>query len=115
QKVQLVGVLENGNDQAPIECDCDTNVHVPVITNAVAFNRSIDDGELLKRNNRRADEKWHEGQANAVALLEARLQFVAEIDDAGQVNFEHRVDVSAGAARFDHALRDDLAHVGQRN
>jgi len=27
-------------------------------------------------------------------------------------NFEHTVDVSAGAAGFDHALGDDLAHVG---
>ena len=54
----------------------------------------------------------HEGKPRAVALLEAVLELVAQIDDASQVHFEHAVDVSAGAARFDHALRDDLAHLG---
>ena len=34
------------------------------------------------------------------------------VDDASQINFEHAVNVSAGAARFDHPLRNDLAHVG---
>src|SRR5882672_4417916 len=50
-----------------------------------------------------------------MALLEAILQFVAEVHDAGHVHFEHAVDVSAGAAGLDHALRDDLAHLRHWN
>ncbi len=46
-----------------------------------------------------------------MTLLEAVFQLVAQVDDAGDIDFKHAVDVSAGAARFDHALRDDLAHV----
>jgi len=44
--------------------------------------------------------------------FESILELVAEIDNAGHIHFEHTVDVSAGAAGFDHALGDDLAHVG---
>ena len=47
------------------------DVYVPVIANAVAFERRIDDRKLLQRNDRSAHEKWHERQACAIALLEA--------------------------------------------
>ena len=50
-----------------------------------------------------------------MALLEGIFEFVAEVDDAGHVDLEHAVDVSAGAARLDHALSDDFAHLGHRN
>ena len=79
---------------------------MPVIANAFSFERGIDDRELLQANDRGAYEKWHERQTRAVALLETGLQFVAEIDDARDVHFEHAVDVRAGAARLDHPLRD---------
>ncbi len=115
QEVQFVGVLEHGDDQSPVERDRDADIYVPVIANAIAFERSVHDRELLQADDRRAHEKWHEGQARAVALLESGLQLVAEIDDAGHVHFEHAVDVRAGAARLDHALRDDAAHVGHGN
>jgi hypothetical protein len=38
--------------------------------------------------------------------------FGAQGDDAREIHLVHTVDVSAGAARLDHALGDDLAHVG---
>ena len=56
-------------------------------------------------------KKGHEGETRAIALLKAVLQFVAQIDDASHIHLEHAVDVSAGAARFDHALGNDLAHL----
>ena len=83
-----------------------------VVADAVAFERAVDDGILLQRDDGGAHEERHESKSRSVALLESVLEFVAQIDDASHVHFEHAVDVSAGAARFDHALRDDLAHVG---
>jgi hypothetical protein len=77
----------------------------------LAFERRVDDGELLQGDDGRAHEERHEGQSRAVALLESGLQFVTQGNDFGDVYLEHGVDVGAGAARFDHALRDDPAHV----
>ena len=112
EEVEFVGVFEDGDDESPIESDGDACVDVFVIANAVAFERSVDDGILLQGDDGGAYEKWHEGQARAVTLLESVLEFVAEIDDAGHIHFEHAVDVGAGAARLDHALSDDLTHLG---
>ena len=86
-----------------------------VIADAIAFEGGVDDGELLEGDDGGADEKGHEGEARAIALLEAVFEFVAQADDAGHVHFEHAVDVSAGAAGFDHALGDDFAHLRHGN
>src|SRR5277367_4706402 len=82
-----------------------------VVAEAVAFERTVDDGILLQGDDGSANKERHESESSAVALLESVLELVAQVDDASQIHFEHAVDVSAGAARFDHALRDDLAHV----
>ena len=111
EEVEFVGAFEDGDDESPIEGYGDSGVDVLVIAEAVAFQGSVDDGKLLDGDDGGADEEGHEGEARAVALLEAVLQLVAQIDDAGHIHFEHAVDVSAGAARFDHALGDDLAHL----
>src|SRR5208282_806173 len=113
KKVELVGVLENGDDEPPIERDGDAGIDMLVVADAVAFERAVDDRILLQGDDGSAHEKRHEGKPRAVALLEAVLELVSQVDDASYVHFEHAVDVSAGAARFDHALRDDLAHLGQ--
>src|SRR5665811_216707 len=112
EEVEFVGVLENGDDEPPIERDGDAGVDVLVVADAVAFERTIDDGILLKGDDGRAHKERHEGKPRAVALLETVLELVAQIDDAGHIYFEHAMHVSAGAARFDHALCDDLAHLG---
>ena len=41
----------------------------------------------------------------------ADLFLLRRLNDAGKVHLEHAVHVSAGAARLDHALGDDLAHL----
>src|ERR1019366_2557147 len=112
EEVELVGVLENGDDESPIERDGDAGVDVLVVTDAIAFERTVDDGILLQGDDGGAHKERHEGKPRAIALLEAVLELVSQIDDASHVHLEHAVDVSAGAARFDHALRDDLAHLG---
>lgn len=111
EEVELVGAFEDGNDESPIEGNGDAGVDVLVVADVVAFERSVDDGELLQRDDGGADEEGHEGEARAIALLESVFKFVAQINDAREVDFEHAVDVSAGAARLDHALGDDLAHI----
>src|SRR5579862_2396360 len=50
KKVQITGILEDGNDESPIESDRDAHVDVAVIANIVAFNVGIDDGPLLQCN-----------------------------------------------------------------
>ena len=77
----------------------------------VAFHRRVHDGELLQADDGGADEERHEGEARAVALLESGFGFVAQLHNAGEIDLKHAVHVGAGAARFDHALGDDLAHL----
>src|ERR1039458_1785073 len=112
EEVEFVGVLEHGDDETPIERNGDARVDVLVVADAVAFERAVDDRILLQGDDGSSHKERHEGEPRAVALLEAGLQLVSQIDDASHIHFEHTVDVSAGAARFDHALRDDLAHLG---
>src|ERR1700758_2985804 len=115
EEVQFIGVLEDGNDQPPVKSYGDAGVHVAVVANVVAFEGRIHDWELLEGNDRGTHEKWHEGEARAVALFETVLQLVAQVDDARQVHFKHGVDVGTGAAGFDHALGNDLAHLAHRD
>ena len=82
-----------------------------MVADIVALQRGVDDWPLLHGDNGGAHKERHEGEADAVALLESGLLFGAQGDDAGEIHFVHTVDVSAGAARLDHALGDDLAHV----
>src|SRR5450631_632210 len=47
EEVEFVGVLENGDDESPVERDGDASVDVLVVADAVAFQRAVDDGILL--------------------------------------------------------------------
>src|SRR6266478_1079135 len=115
EEVELVGVLENGDDESPIKGDRDASVDVLVVADALAFERAVYDRILLQGDDGSAHKEWHEGKARAVTLFEAILELVSQIDDASHIHLEHAVDVSAGAARFDHALGNDLAHFGHRH
>src|SRR5580700_7094910 len=115
EEVEVAGILEDGDDESPVESDGDADVDLTVVADIVAFDRGVDDWPLLHRDDGGAHEEWHEGEAHAMALLECVLVFGAQGDDAGEIHFVHAVDVSAGAARLDHALGDDLAHVGHGN
>ena len=86
-----------------------------MVVKAVVFDRGVQDGKLLQSDNGGANEERHERQPHAITLLETVFQLVAQVDDAGHVHFEEIVNVGAGAARLDHALRDDLAHLAHRD
>ena len=69
-----------------------------MVAEAFAFHRGIHDGELLQRDNSRADKKRHESEACAIALFKARFELIAKIDDTSDVHFKHAVNVGAGPA-----------------
>ena len=106
EEIQVARILEDGDDESPVEGDSDAHVDLAVITDVVAFEAGVDDRPLLQGDNGGPHEEWHEGEASAVALLESGFVLIAQIDDAGEVHLVHAVDVSAGAAGLDHALRD---------
>src|SRR6202007_2728719 len=41
EKVEIAGVLEDGNDESPVEGDGDSDVDVAVVADIVAFERSV--------------------------------------------------------------------------
>src|SRR5260370_14695083 len=53
EEVELVGVLENGDNESPIEGNGDARVHVLVVADVVAFERAVDAGILLQRDDGR--------------------------------------------------------------
>src|SRR5450759_688422 len=112
EEVEFVGVLENGDNESPIERDGDAGVDVLVVADAVAFERAVDDRILLQGDDGGTHKERHEGEPRAVALREVVLELVSQVYDARHIHLEHAVDVSAGTARFDHTLRDDPAHLG---
>ena len=115
EEVLLFRLLDDGDDEAPVERDGDADVDVLVVADGVAFDRAIDDGVLAQRDDGGARDERHVGELDAVALLVLRLLLFAELDDARHVHLEDGVDVRAGALRLDHALRDDGAHLRHRD
>jgi len=71
EEVEISGVLEDRDDEAPVERDGDTHVNVAMITDVVAFEAGVDDGPLLQGHDGGAHEEGHEGEAGAVALFES--------------------------------------------
>jgi len=70
---------------------------------------------LAQRDDGGARDERHVGQLDAVALLIFRLFALAQPNDARHVHLEDGVDVWAGLLGFDHAARDDAAHLGHGN
>ena len=77
EEIQLVGILQHWNDQAPVERDRDTNIDVAMVADAFAFDGGVNNGKLLQRDNDCARKKRHEGEPGPVALFERRFVFVA--------------------------------------
>ncbi len=75
----------------------------------------VDDGMLAQCDDGGAGDERHVGQLDAVALLVLVLFLLAQLDDARHVHLEDGVDMRAGALGFDHALRDDGAHLRHWN
>ena len=49
----LLRMLDDGDDQAPLQRDGDAEIDVLVVVDGAAFKRGVDDGELLQRVRRR--------------------------------------------------------------
>ena len=71
EEVEVAGILEDGDDESPVEGDGDAHVDVAVVADVVAFDDGVDDGPLLQGDDGGAHEERHEGEAGAVALLES--------------------------------------------
>ncbi len=73
EEVEISGVFEDGDDESPVERDGDAHVDAAVVADVIAFERRVDDGPLLQCDDGGAHEERHEGEADAVALLESGL------------------------------------------
>src|SRR5581483_462360 len=89
EEIQVAGVLEDGDDESPIQGDSDAHVDVAMVADIVAFDVGVEDGPLLQGDDGGADEEGHEGQAGPMALLKSGLELSAQVHDAGEVHFVH--------------------------
>src|ERR1700724_1642038 len=65
EEVELIGVLENGDNESPIEGDGDAGVNVLVVADVVAFERAVDDRILLQDVDGGATKKGLKGDPRA--------------------------------------------------
>ena len=105
-------LLDDRDDEAPVQRDGDADVDVLVVEDGVALDRGVDHGVLAQGGDGGAGDERHVGELDAVALLVLVLFFLAQADDAGHIDLEDGVDVRAGVLGLDHALGDDAAHFG---
>jgi hypothetical protein len=59
EEVFLLCLLDDGNDEAPLERNGNADVDVLVITDRLAFNRAVDDRVLAQRNDGGAGDEGH--------------------------------------------------------
>src|SRR5208283_3464087 len=57
EEVEVSGVLENGDDEAPVEGDGDADVDASMVTDVIAFDVGVDDRPLLQGDDGGADEE----------------------------------------------------------
>src|SRR5262249_44573257 len=76
-------------------------------------HRRVDDRELAESGD---DGLYDEGEVGEfrAALGVAVFVLAAKFFDVGEIEFEDGGDVRRGVLRFDHVLRDALAHDGKR-
>src|SRR5581483_10600768 len=111
---QLIRVLDDRNDQAPVERDGDSNVVLLAVDHIVAGDRRIQRRELTQTVDRGLDDERHERETLTRGSLELRALFRADSRDSGEINLEYRRDVSRRAAREDHVVADQRAHLAHR-
>ena len=107
EKALLLGLLEHGDDQTPLQRDGDADVDVLVVADGLAFRGSVHDRVFAKSLDGGAGDERHVRELDAVALLVLVLFPFAEFDDAGHVHLENGVDMGAGGLGFD----DDTAMI----
>jgi len=71
QEVEISSILEDGNDESPVESDGNAHIDVAVIADVLTFDISVDDWPLLKSDDGGTDKERHEGETSTVALLES--------------------------------------------
>ena len=114
EQVLLVGVLQDGDDEPPVERDGDAEVDVLLVDDVVAVERRVEDRKRAQRAGDRLGDERQERQLRAVALVR-RLLLLAQLRDTREVHFEHRVDVRRGPPAEHHVLGDLLAHHAHRH
>src|SRR5271155_5435564 len=60
EEVEVAGILEDGDDESPVEGDGNAYVDLTVVADVVALQRSVDDWPLLHRDDGGAHEEGHE-------------------------------------------------------
>ena len=107
-----VRVLDVRYDEPLVGCDRDAHVHVVLVDDRVAVDLGVDDGIRLERHACRAHEERHEGELDAVLLLDALLEPVAKAHHRGHVDFVERREVRGLVLRLEQMLGDALAARG---
>src|SRR5580700_2331098 len=114
QEIFLLGVLDNRDDQAPVERDGDADVALLVQDDVGAVNRGVHGGKGAQGFHGSADEEGHEGELGAAGFFKLRFHFGPQRSNGRHIRFVHGIDVRGDVLREDHVLGDALAHDGHR-
>ena len=116
EQVHLLGVLDDRHDEplGVVDRHRDAEVDVALDDDLVAADLGVDPRPVRDRVDDGAHDERHERELDAVAPLVARVQLLAQVDDARHVDLDHRRDVRRRLDRVAHVARDDLADVRER-
>ena len=114
-EAERLGLLDHRNNQAPLESHGDAEVDVGVVVDGAANERGVDDRVAAQRLDGCRGDEGHEGELDAVLLLEAAALPLAQADDARHVDLVDGVYVRADGYALDHAVGDDGAHAAERD
>ena len=111
----LVGVLDDRDDEAPVEGHGHPEVDVLVVDDVLAVDRGVDLRKLRDRLDRGAEDERQVRQLDAVLRQELVLVLRAEPGDVRVVDLEDGRDVRRGPLREDHVLGGDPPDLGHRD
>lgn len=111
---EVVGALDDGDDETPVEGDGHPEVDVALIDDLVARDLRVEDGKLPDGLRDGLEDERHVRELRPDALLELGLLLFAQAVDARHVDLVDGGDVGARALRHRHVLGNLLAHDGHR-
>ena len=86
----LVGIAQDGHNQAAWRTDGDTDVEIAVVHNVFTVYRSVHNGEFFQRSHRRFHEERHKAQLHAVFFFKFFFVFCAQIHYRFHIDFVKR-------------------------
>ena len=109
EQIAAAGLFDDRHDEPPVERHGNADVDVVVVDNVIANQGGVDHRNRLQRIRDGLDDEGQIGELSTRLFILGSFG-IANLRDAGKVDFEDRVHVRRDAAAQHHVLGDLLPH-----